>query len=117
MTIELIGFIALGFGLFSIFCEPAFIVYVFLCSTLLGSAAAIILDSLGGTNISPAHLLLGFLTFKLIGSGKLCQEFGAGTDVRPCGILAAADTDICPHLGVCHAAAIQGQTSTFRFAP
>src|SRR5437879_4017644 len=69
MTIELIGIIALLIGAVSIFCEPAFIVRVFFCSTLLGSAAAVTLPALGDTNIQPAHLLLGFLAFKLIGSG------------------------------------------------
>jgi hypothetical protein len=78
MTIELIGFIALAFGLASLLLEPPFIVYAFLCSTLLGSAAALILDSLGGTNISPAHLLLGFLAFKLIGSGDYSRNSIAG---------------------------------------
>jgi hypothetical protein len=69
MTIELIGIIALLIGIVGIFCEPAFIVSVFFCSTLLGSAAAFTLPALGGTNIQPAHLLLGFLAFKLIANG------------------------------------------------
>jgi hypothetical protein len=69
MTIELIGIIALLIGIVSLFCKPAFIVRVFFCSTLLGSAAAFTLPALGGTNVQPAHLLLGFLAFKLIGSG------------------------------------------------
>ncbi len=113
MTIELIGFIALGFGLFSIFCEPAFIVYVFLCSTLLGSAAAFILDSLGGTNISPAHLLLGFLTFKLIGSGNYAKNSAQGLAFGRAGfwllltlIYALMSAYVMPRL-------FQGQTSTF----
>jgi hypothetical protein len=65
MTVELIGAITLVVGLISLLIEPAFIVYVFLGSTLLGAAGAIILPSLGGTNIQPAHLLLGFLVLKL----------------------------------------------------
>jgi hypothetical protein len=69
MTIELIGIITLLIGTVGIFCEPAFIVRVFCCSTLLGSAAAFTLPALGNTNIQPAHLLLGFVAFKLIGSG------------------------------------------------
>ncbi|WJR81406.1 hypothetical protein [Bradyrhizobium sp. NP1] len=66
MTVELIGIIALAIGLGSLKYDPKFIVYAFIFSTLLGSAAALILDSLGGTNISPAHLLLGFLAFRLM---------------------------------------------------
>jgi hypothetical protein len=66
MTVELIGVIALLVGFVSILCEPTVIVHAFLCATLLGSAAAFTLPALGGTNISPAHLLLGFLTFKLL---------------------------------------------------
>jgi hypothetical protein len=78
MTIELIGFIAAALGLLGIFLEPPFIVYVFVCSTLLGSAAALTLDSLGGTNISPSHLLLGFLAFKLFGSGNYARNSVSG---------------------------------------
>ena len=83
MTVELIGVIALVAGLIGIFVDQSFIVYVFFGSTLLGAAAAIILDSLGGTTIQPAHLLLGFLTMKLLTSrdvreGALCAiSFGS----------------------------------------
>ena len=66
MTIELIGIITFALGLFGVFAPPSFTVYLFFESLLLGSAAAFILDSLGGTNIPPAHLLLGFLIFKLL---------------------------------------------------
>jgi hypothetical protein len=65
MTVELIGAIALVFGLIGLILEPTFIVYIFLASTLLGSAGAIILTAVGGTTIQPAHLLLGFLTLRL----------------------------------------------------
>jgi hypothetical protein len=70
MTIELIGIIALLIGTAGIFCEPAFVVRVFFCSTLLGSAAAFTLPALGATSIQPAHLFLGFFAFKLMGSGN-----------------------------------------------
>jgi hypothetical protein len=66
MTVELIGAIALAVGLIGLFARPNFIVYAFLGSTLLGAAAAIILTSLGGTTIQPAHLLLGFLSVRLL---------------------------------------------------
>src|SRR5258708_16549875 len=69
MSIELIGFITLAVGLLSLVFETPFIVYAFVCSTLLGSAAAFVMESLGGTNISPSHLLLGFLTLKLLRGG------------------------------------------------
>lgn len=67
MTIELIGAITLVVGLIGLFVHPNFIVYAFFASTLLGAAAALILTSLGGTTIQPAHLLLGFLAVKLLG--------------------------------------------------
>ena len=66
MSVELIGAIAFLLGLIGLFVDQSFLVYVFLGSTLLGAAAALILDSLGGTTIQPAHLLLGFLAFKLL---------------------------------------------------
>jgi hypothetical protein len=66
MTVELIGVIAFVTGLISIFRPPTFIIYTFACSTLLGAAAAFNLDSLGGQSISPAHLLLCFLIFRLL---------------------------------------------------
>jgi len=66
MTIELIGIIALTLGLVSMYLPPSFIVNVFLCSTLLGAAAASVLEALGGTSLPPAHLLLGFLTLRFL---------------------------------------------------
>lgn len=66
MTVEPIGLIALVLGLISMFLEPAFIVYFFFGSTLLGAAAALTLPSLGGATIQPAHLLLGFLSVRLL---------------------------------------------------
>jgi hypothetical protein len=66
MTVELIGGIALLLGLFGLFLETVFMVYVFFASTLLGAAAAIILPAVGYTTIQPAHLLLGFLTLRLM---------------------------------------------------
>jgi hypothetical protein len=68
MTVEPIGVIALLVGMIGLFVEQSFIVYAFFASTLLGAAAALILDSFGGATIQPAHFLLGFLTVKLLGS-------------------------------------------------
>jgi hypothetical protein len=65
MTVEFVGIAALLIGILSLYCQPSVIVYVFLCTTLLGAAAAFVLTNLGGTNISPAHLLLCFLVLRL----------------------------------------------------
>src|SRR6185437_2342006 len=66
----------------SLYCRDSFIVYMFFCATLLGAAAAFVLPSLGGTNISPAHLLLGFLTVRLLRipqiSSKSVEGLGFG---------------------------------------
>jgi hypothetical protein len=78
MTIEAVGVLALAIGLFGIFFDASFIVYAFFCATLLGSAAAFVLNSLGGTNISPAHLLLGFLALRLIGGRQVFQRTAEG---------------------------------------
>jgi hypothetical protein len=74
MTLELVGIISLALGFIGIFCGIPFIVYMFWCSTLLGSAAAFTLPALGGTNISPSHLLLGFLAFKLLSMEKFVNR-------------------------------------------
>ena len=66
MTFEFVGFFSLLIGILSLYCRESFIVYMFFCATLLGAAAAFVLTNLGGTNISPAHLLLGFLTVRLL---------------------------------------------------
>jgi hypothetical protein len=66
MTVEVIGFITLALGLLALIRPAAFMVQLFLSSTLLGSSAAFILEAVGGTNISPAHLLLGFLAYRLL---------------------------------------------------
>jgi hypothetical protein len=66
MTIELIGIMAIVFGLISLVRPASFIVRLFLASTLLGSSAAIIMEAVGGTNISPAHLLLGFMAYRIM---------------------------------------------------
>ena len=67
MTVEPIGFITLILGLIGLFLDARFLVCVFFGATLLGAAGAVILDSLGGTNIQPAHLLLGFVAIRLLG--------------------------------------------------
>jgi len=74
MTVEVIGIVAILIGFWSIYREPSFIIYVFVCSTLLGAAAGLILDSLGGASVSPAHLLLGFLVYRLLSDPEMARE-------------------------------------------
>jgi hypothetical protein len=66
MQIEAIGAIAVILGLVGWFAGPRFAVPVFVASTLLAASAALILSALGGANIQPAHLLLGFLTLSAV---------------------------------------------------
>jgi hypothetical protein len=61
MTVELVGLIALALGVSSILLGPKFAVYVLMIFTLFGSSAALLLPAMGGGNIAPAHLQLGFL--------------------------------------------------------
>jgi hypothetical protein len=65
MTVEIIGIVTLAVAFIGMFCPSWFIVTAFFFATLLGSAAALILESVGGLNISPAHFLLGFVAIKL----------------------------------------------------
>src|SRR3981081_3642624 len=74
----LVFFFHFFFFFFFFFFDTSFIVYAFFCATLLGSAAAFVLNSLGGTNISPAHLLLGFLALRLIGDRRVFQKIVEG---------------------------------------
>jgi hypothetical protein len=78
MTIELIGVITLALGIASVFCPPPFIVNVFLYSILLGAAAASILEALGGASLPPAHLLLGFLTVRLLSDKIILRNIEGG---------------------------------------
>ena len=73
MSIEIIGLITILVGLIGFFRDPSTLVYALFCATLLGAAAAFVLESLGSTNISPAHLLLGFLVVKLVGNAQISQ--------------------------------------------
>jgi len=74
MTVQLIGILTLLIGIASLFRPAPFTVNVFFCSTLLGASAALVLDSLGGTNISPSHLLLGFLLFRLLSDERVAKN-------------------------------------------
>jgi len=61
MQIELLGIIALICGVLSWLFGGNFPAYLLFISTLFGAGAALILPTLGYSNIQPAHLLLGFL--------------------------------------------------------
>jgi hypothetical protein len=74
MTIEFVGIFSLLIGVISLYCGQSFIIYMFFCATLLGAAAAFVLTDLGGTNISPAHLLLGFLTVRLLRTPQISRN-------------------------------------------
>jgi hypothetical protein len=74
MTVEYVGIVALLIGVLSLYCQQSFIVYMFFCVTLLGAAAAFVLTNLGGTNISPAHLLLLFLALRLLRTPEILQN-------------------------------------------
>ncbi|QDL98013.1 hypothetical protein [Rhodopseudomonas palustris] len=83
MTIEVIGMITLALGVISLFRPVSFIIHAFVCSILLGAAAAFTLPSLGGTNVTPSHLLLGFLTIRLLSEpacrGRVAESVAIGT--------------------------------------
>lgn len=67
MSVEIVGLIAILVAGLGFYFPPSFIVTAFFCATLLGSAAAFILESVGGLNISPAHFLLGVVAIRLLG--------------------------------------------------
>ena len=58
MTFEVIGLVALCIGLWSAISGGVMKYYGLVVSTLFGSAAAIVLPSLGAVSIQPAHLIL-----------------------------------------------------------
>jgi hypothetical protein len=74
MSVEYVGIFALLIGILCLYCEQSFIVYMFFCATLLGAAAAFVLTGLGGTNISPAHLLLCFLALRLLRTPEILRN-------------------------------------------
>ncbi|MER2265753.1 hypothetical protein [Methylobacterium oxalidis] len=70
MTLEPIGLAVLLAGLTCLFAGPAFSVYALCVAALLQSAAAIVLTSLGGASIQPAHLLLLFFLIAMLRYGQ-----------------------------------------------
>jgi hypothetical protein len=92
MTVEIVGIFAIAFGISSFLLGPSFATYVFMISTLFGASAALILMAMGGSPISPSHLLLGFLvanlvTRKIFGGAQLVvwrfRMQGFGFDLPP----------------------------------
>jgi hypothetical protein len=81
MQIEIIGVVAAIFGLIGWAAGRRFAIPVFFVATLLSSAAALVLPSLGGANIQPAYLLLGFLLLPAMLSRASLRR--AGTALLP----------------------------------
>jgi hypothetical protein len=77
MQVEAIGAIAILCGLVGLIVGQRFAVPVFFASSLLSAAAALILTGLGGANIQPAHLLLGFLAIAAAASPAALSRTGA----------------------------------------
>ena len=77
MQIEAIGAITIIFGLIGWIAGQRFAVPVFFASTLLSAAAAFILPAIGGANIQPAHLLLGFLAVAAMTARASLRRAGA----------------------------------------
>ena len=77
MQIEVIGAVTFVLGLVGWVAGARFAVPVFFVSTLLSAAAALILSALGGANIQPAHLLLGFLALALLTSRTSLHRAGS----------------------------------------
>ncbi|SRR5579871_561083 len=78
MSVEIVGMIALAIGLIGLVRDPSFIVTAFFCATVFGSAAAFILESLGGLNISPSHFLLGFVAVRLFMDREISRRIIRG---------------------------------------
>jgi|SRR5579863_10039419 len=76
MEVEAIGAIAIAIGLIGWVVRPSFAIYAFVVSTLLNSAAALLLPSLGYATIQPAHLLLGFLALAAVASRTSLSRVG-----------------------------------------
>jgi hypothetical protein len=97
MTIEIIGLIAAILGILGLVAGPAFLVFIFITSTLLGASAAVVLDSLGGASISPAHLLLGFVVVCLLSHPAILRRAVGGLAFPKAGfwLLVTAGYGIC----------------------
>lgn len=77
MQIEIIGLVTVVLGLIGWIAGQRFGHMVFFVATLLEASAALVLTALGGANIQPAHLLLGFLVVPAVLSRASLRRFGA----------------------------------------
>lgn len=78
MDVEAIGIVAMAVGVIGWIAGMRFALPVFFAATLLSAAAALVLPALGGANIQPAHLLLGFLALGAVTSRQTLRRiFGA----------------------------------------
>ena len=77
MQIEAIGMITIVLGLIGWFAGQRFVLPVLVISTLLAASAALILTSLGGANIQPAYVLLGFAALAFVASRDTVRRAGA----------------------------------------
>jgi hypothetical protein len=68
MSFQAMGMAAVLLGIVQFLTPQSFGIYVFIVSILLGSAAALVLPSLGNSTILPPHLLLGFLAIRCLAS-------------------------------------------------
>src|SRR5260370_7811819 len=71
MQIEPLAVVMVAIGLVGWLAGPSFLIGAFFVSTLLGSAAAVTLTSLGSANIQPAYLMLGFVALYAVAQGRL----------------------------------------------
>jgi hypothetical protein len=76
MEIEAIGAITVILAMVAWFAGGAVAVYIFVPSTLLSAAAAIVLPGLGGASIQPAHLLLGLLALAAVAGATSLRVIG-----------------------------------------
>jgi hypothetical protein len=76
MEIEAIGAITIILAGLAWFAGGAVAIYIFVSSTLLSAAAAMVLPSLGGASIQPAHLLLGLLVLVTVAGGTSLRVIG-----------------------------------------
>ena len=71
MQIEPLCLVMVAIGLVGWLAGPAFLIGAFFVSTLLGSAAAVTLTSLGSANIQPAYLMFGFVALYAVAQPRL----------------------------------------------
>lgn len=83
MTFEWIGLATFVSGCLCLAAGRRVAIPLFLFSTLLGASAAAILTALGGANLPPAHVLLGFLGLLALAPRWRAQVFASLAWPRP----------------------------------